>query len=445
MRVNPSQLKRLPHRLHRYLDGRPQLKTVLANTGWLLADKVVRISVGFLIIVWLARFLGPEQFGILSYALAFFSLFTAFATLGLDGIVVRDLVQKADSDDRVLGTAFALKCFAAVGGAFFGLVSIWLLRPSDVLMRSFVAILMAGGAFYAFDVIEFWFQARVEARFSVLAKNTAFLVASLGKALLILLGAPLIAFAVVQSTEILLGAVGLIIVFHLRGGRISRWRFDAAVARRLAKDGWPLVLASLAVVIYMRIDQIMVGEMLGDHYAGVYTAAMRVAEVWYFIPVSIVASVTPAIIQAKQVGSDLYYERISRLFRLLFIIAVGIAVPVTLFADRIAALLYGEIYDGVGSVLALQIWTGVFVFLGVAQTPWTVAEKQAKLALFRTGVGALANVLLNFVLIPIYGVLGAAIATVIAQALSSVILNAASKSTRKIFVLQLKAMLLVVK
>ncbi len=279
----------------------------------------------------------------------------------------------------------------------------------------------------------------MESRWVIYARNSAFILVSAIRIALILHHAPLVAFAWAGSLEVLLAATGLIVAYKANGHRILEWSVKAQRIRQLLKDGWPLALAGMAVMLYMKVDQIMLGQMLGNRAVGMYSAAVRVSEVWYFIPMSIVASVSPLLIEARKVSADLYYERLSDLFRLMVAIALVIAIPMTFLAGSVAAVLYGNDYEGVGPVLAIHIWAALFVFLGVAQSPWTINEGVTKLALLRTSVGAVVNILLNFLLIPRSGPLGAAIATTISQALSAVFLNAFSSKTRKIFRLQLNS------
>jgi PST family polysaccharide transporter len=237
----------------------------------------------------------------------------------------------------------------------------------------------------------------------------------------------------------LLGALGLVLAYRANGQRALSWGVSVQQIRQLMKDGWPLALAGMAVMVYMKIDQIMLGQMLGNRAVGMYSAATRISEVWYFIPISIVASVSPSLIEAKKASTELYYQRLSNLFRFMVLIALAIAVPMTFAAGYLATALYGNDYEGVGPILAIHIWAALFVFLGVAQSPWTINEGLTKLALLRTFVGAVANVFLNLLLIPKNGAIGAAIATTISYGLSAVILNAFSSKTRKIFQLQLNS------
>jgi PST family polysaccharide transporter len=434
----------LPDLIRNRLAGRANLRKVIGNTGWLFADRILRMAIGLVVGVWIARYLGPDQFGQLNYALAFVALFGFLVSFGLDGIVVRDLVQDPARGNEILGTAFIIKlvgAFLSIGAA---IVAIRLLQPSDANVHVLVAIIAAGTAFQTLDVIDFWFQARIEARYVVYARGASFVIASVVKVVMIMTNAPLIAFAWVVSLELLFSALGLVLAYRTTGQRLSLWTANQQRIRRALSDCWPIAIAGVAVVVYMRIDQVMLGQMLGNEAVGVYSAAARISEVWYFIPTAIVASVTPALIEAKKLSTTLYYVRVSQLFRLMSGIALAIAIPLTFASDYVASLLYGDAYEGVGTILAIHIWAALFVFLGVAQSPWSINEGLTRVALLRTVLGAVANVVLNLLLIPPYGPMGAAVATTISYALSAVILNAFSKSTQRIFVLQLKSMLLIV-
>jgi PST family polysaccharide transporter len=441
--MNSIWIKYLPDFMRDRVAGRQNLQKLIGNTGWLFADRMLRIGIGLVLGVWIARYLGPDQFGLFSYAGAFVSLFSIFATLGLDGIVVRELVREPDVKNGILGSAFALK-LAGSGITLLAAVSaIVILRPADTLVHQLVAIIAAGTIFQSLDTIDLWFQARVESRYSVYARSSAFLLVSALKVVLILKNAPLIAFAWAGVLELLLGAAGLALAFRLNGQHLLAWKLSLPKIRQTLKECWPLALSGLAVLLYMKIDQVMLGQMLDNKAVGVYSAAIRISEVWYFIPISIVASVTPSLIEAKKLGGATYRYRLANLFRLMSAIALGIAVPMTFASGYVAKVLYGNQYEGVAPILAIHIWAALFVFLGVAQGPWNINENLTSLALIRTVIGAGANVILNILLIPRFGPIGAAIATTVSYALSAVVLNAFSRKTREIFKLQLSSMLMI--
>lgn len=417
------------------------LRAIIANTGWLFADRILRMGVGLVVGVWIARYLGVQQFGIFNYATAFVALFSPFATLGLDGVVIRYIVRDSSNKEQILGTTFWLKLLGGIVTLLLAIGSISFLHNDDKQNVWLVAILATAGIFQAFDTIDVWFQSQVQSKYTVLAKNTAFVVTTLLRIALITMQAPLLAFAWITITEIGLGTVGLVIAYKVKGYSLWSWRWSFALAKTLLKESWALILSGLTIMIYMRIDQIMLGQMVGNSAVGIYSAATRISEVWYFIPMAIVSSVSPSIFAAKETSEVLYYQRIKRLLRLMVLLAIVIAVPMTFLSKTIITMLFGNGYTAAGAVLAIHIWASLFVFVGVAISPWFIAERLSKLSMYRTLIGAIINVVLNLFLIPAYAEVGAAISTVISQAFASFLSNVINIKTRKIFHIQIKSFL----
>lgn len=439
--MNARWLKYLPGLLRDRLVGRVGLQAALGNSGWLFADKAVRMGGGLLVSIWIARYLGPASFGQLSYAIAFVALFGAIATLGLDGIVVRQLVLEPENADEVLGSSFVLRMIGGCFAVFAAVLAVRFLRPGEVGAQELVAIVAAGTLFQAFDVVDLWFQSRVQSRFTVMARNAAFLAVLLVRVALILTQAGVAAFALAASAELALAALALALSFRLQGRAWAALRPRLARMRALLAESWPLLLSSLAVLVYMRIDQVMLAAMLGEREVGLYAAAVRVSEMWYVIPTVIVSSVMPSLTQARARSEALYYQRLQTLFNLLVRAAYLAAIPVSLCAGPLMRLLYGESYAIAGTVLAVHVWTVVFVFLGVAYSPWIFNERRSYFWMVQTVAGACLNVLLNLWLIPSQGAVGCAIAAVLAQALANWLANGLFAPTRRIFRMQTKSLL----
>ena len=441
--MNQAWIQFLPSSLRSKLDGRYTLQKILSNTGWLFADRLLRMGVGLFVGVWVARYLGPEQFGLFNYAIAFVSLLSPIATLGLDNLVVRDLVHDPANKNEILGTTATLKFIGAVLAWLLIMSSIWLMRPGDTTTQWLVGVLAIGLLFQTFDSIDFWFQSQIQSKFTVIARSIAFVLVTGARVALIEIKAPLIAFAWLGCAEALLVSVGLVIAYKIQGWRLSAWQNSSARACNLLKHSWLLILSGLAIMIYMKIDQIMLGQMIGNDAVGIYSAALKISEVWYFIPMAIISSVFPTIVAVKTNDSELYYTRLSNLFSFMVRLAYTIAIPITLFSGWLIKFLFGSHYTAAAPVLAIHVWANIFVFLGVAQESWNISEGLFKLSLQRTLIGAAINILLNLILIPLYASIGAALATVIAYAFSAVITNIFNQSTRKILLLQIKAMLLI--
>lgn len=437
--TTPKWLALLPPFLRSKVVSRTNLQKILINTGWLFGDKILRMGVGLLVGVWVARYLGPEQFGLLNYAGAFVALFTSVANLGLNGIVVRDLVQDPSTAETTMGTAFILSVLGGISAFGLSVLAISYVRPNDELAKFIVVLLSLLMVLKAGDVVRYWFESQVQSKYVVWMENSVFISISAVKIVLILIRAPLISIVWAIFTESLIVAVGLMGIYTWRGGKLSAWRSRFTRAKVLLKDSWPLILSGLAIMVYMRIDQIMLGQILGDESVGIYSAAVKISEVWYFVPMAIVASVFPSIIEAKNKSEALYHERLQKLFNVVVMLALAVAIPMTFLSDWVVTLLFGTTYHQAGSVLAVHIWAGIFVFLGVASANWFLIEGLQRYSFYRTLSGAVVNVGLNLILIPKFGVIGAAWATVVSQACASIFFNLFNSKTRPVFFMQCKS------
>ncbi|MRR06370.1 MAG: flippase [Deltaproteobacteria bacterium] len=404
----------LPLFVKQRLEGRHQLHRIIANTGWLFADKLIRMGMGLLVGVWVARYLGPDQFGLLNFAGAFAALFTAIASLGLDGIVVRNLVRRPGERNEILGTALLLKLTGGSLSIALAMIAVRLMRPADTLTHWLVGIAIAGTIFQAIDPIDFWFQSQVRSKYTVYAKNGAFLLTAILKVILILVKAPLMAFAMAGLAEIAMGSIGLLLAYRATGGFITVWRARLPLARELLRDSWPLILSGVVIMIYMRIDQVMIGQISGNQEVGVYSAAVRLAEVWYFIPTAVVSSVFPGIVEARAIGDEPFYGQLQKLYNFMAFLAYAVALPVTFIAGPVVNILFGSAYEKAGPMLAVLIWAGLFTNLGVARSSFLTAMNWTRLHFLTVSLGCVINVGLNFLLIPRYGGMGAVIASFVA-------------------------------
>jgi O-antigen/teichoic acid export membrane protein len=426
--------------INRRIAHRPNLVKIIHNISWLFFDKIFRMGVGFFVGVWIVRYLGPEQFGLLSFATAFVGLFGAFSALGLQEIVVRDIVRNPDCAPETLGTAAILQLIGAVAAYLIVLVAIAYLRPDDVMLRTIVAIFGLTMLLKASEISAYWFESKVLSKYTVWFQNVVFLVFAAVKVILILEQESLIAFVWIMLAEVVVIAIILLGVMSKHGLMLTKLRVSLKRAKSLLKDSWPLLLSGIAITIYMKIDQIMLGHMIGDEAVGIYSAALRISEFWYLIPMVIVASTFPAILESKKRSENQYYARLQKLFDLMVVISLGLALPMTFLSTSIITILFGEAYRDAGIVLSIHIWASVFVFLGVASSKWYIAEGRQLLSLKRTIIGAFMNVGLNLWLIPVYGTVGAALATVLSYSMPGFFFEAMHKETRKIFFLKVKAL-----
>lgn len=431
-----------PAYLKRRIAHRPNLVKIIDNIGWLFFDRILHIVTGLLVGIWVARYLGPEQFGLLNYATALVAMFGAFATLGLQGIVVRDLVKNPEEATTTLGTAFLLQLLggiAAIGAILF--VVIWL-KPEDTLTQTIVAITAFRLVFKSSDVIKYWFESKVASRHTVVVENSILVLIATTKVVMILNHAPLVAFVWCTLVEAVLVSIGLFAIYAKRASNLANWSIRLDRAAGLLRESWPLLLSGLAVMLYMRVDQLMLKEMIGAEAVGIYSAALRISETWYTVPTIVTASIFPAIIESKRLSETLYQERMQKLLNVLVAFALFGAILTTLAANWLVAALFGSHYAEAAPILMIHAWAGVFTFLGVASGKWYILEGMTRPLFYRTLAGVVTNIPLNLALIPVAGAQGAAVATVVSYSVVALFYDLATPQTRPLFKLKMNALTL---
>jgi len=385
-----------------------------ANTSWLLGERILRMAVSLFVTIYVARYLGPEHFGLLSYALSFVWLFSSLASFGTDNILVRELVRHPEQRKNLIGTVFWLKvCGSVVMGA--AIAAVLYLRTEDQQTYWLIALIALGFLFQATNVVEFYFQAQVQSKFTVRAQIIQLLITSLFKIYLVWDKAELVWFAVALMLDQAVVAVLFLIMYSWKIEKFPYLSFNIIKAKLLLKDAWPLIFAGMVVSIYMKIDQVMLKEMLNAKAVGVYAAAVRLCETWYIVPTALMASLFPAVVEARKKSETIYEERIQKLYDLMIWGSVAVALPTTLISNWIILILYGIDFQEAADVLSIYIWAGVFVSLGVASSKWLVTENLQRYLFYITTLGAIMNVGCNLWFIPIYGIKGAAFATFLAQ------------------------------
>lgn len=385
----------------------------IANTCWLFGDRLLRMGVGLLVGVWVARYLGPEGYGLLSFAGSYVMLFSALALFGLESLVIRELVTHPSDRGAILGTSCLIRLLTGLCSYLLALIMLLVIHPDDKLTMLLVAILGSSLLLQALDVTDLWFQSRVASRFSVISRSCAFLLSSCGKAAMVVSGASLTAIAIVTASEAFLAALALVLAYRISGERVSHWRWSSAWFKKLWANSIPLVLSGIVLMIYLRIDQVMLGAMASPADVGQYAAAVRISEIWYFVPAAIVSSLFPGLVLLRDSDPALFQEKLQQLYNLLAFLGYAVAVPVSLLSPWLVKLLFGVAYAPAGPLLAVLIWAGLFANITVVRNAHFITLEWGKALLWSTTLGAAGNVLLNLLLIPRFGAMGAAAATCI--------------------------------
>ncbi|MBI1283652.1 MAG: oligosaccharide flippase family protein [Thiobacillus sp.] len=390
------------------------MKTQLfANLNWLFADRILRIVGSLVIGIWVARYLGPGNFGLLNFALSFVALFGMVGRLSIDQVAVRELTKFPEREKEILGSTFRLKLWGSLAATVLVLPAAWLAQPDNPLFLLLVAIMAFGILFNALDAIDIFYQARVLSKYVVQARSIAFLILSAIRVGLIFGNFSVLWFALASTMEIALYAGLLVWIYRHKEGRGSGWNWQRSTARHLIKDGWPLIAGSLLFILHTRIDQVMIGQMLGEVHVGLYSAAISISEAWMFVPVLIVQAVMPYFVQLRESDPTGYRHRLIQLYSAMFWAGVAVGIITMLIGQRAIVFLFGEAYSGASAPLVLIIWTGIFVAQALVRGIWVISENLQLFRLFSSLIAVPINIVLNLFWIQKYGIEGAAAASLI--------------------------------
>jgi len=410
------------------------------NTSWMMGEQLLRMIAGLLVGIWIVQYLGPEQFGIFSYAVAFTSIFVGVAKLGLDGSIIgRELINHPQQQDVYLGTAFWLK----IMGASIVLLLLAIMTPflyNDSTINLYIFIIATGFIFQSFEVIEFYFQSQVLSKIVSICKIIQIIISSVIKLYLILSESELIWFVLVTTFDVFSLAVTYIIAYKLKKNIAFYTHFDLTTAKQLLKNSWSLMLSAFLIAAYMRIDQILIKEILGEHDLGIYSSAIRLSEFFYVVPLIISTSLLPAVFNAKKNNEEIYRQRLQKIYNLMVWITVSTALLTSIFSEEIITILYSNEYKAASSVLTIHIWSNVFLSLGFVGSMWILAENLQIYTNYFIIIGIIINVSMNLLLIPYYGIVGSAMSVLISHAASSYLAPALFKKTRLRFNMSTKGL-----
>ncbi|MDQ5912074.1 MAG: Polysacc synt protein [Patescibacteria group bacterium] len=388
------------------------LKKYFENTGWAILSRAISIIISFFITVYLVRYLGPENYGQLSYAISFVALFSIFASFGVDNILHRDIIKYPEKRGEYLGTAFVLKLLTGIFATILTVLSAITLTDSDV---SKLVIFLLSGTFIlqAFNVINTEFQADVKLKYTSIISLITVVILSLLKIMVIIFSKGIIYLGGIMLLEAIINASLLIYIHFYVYGNIKTWFFTKHTAYILMTESWPFIFIAFFASVYTRIDQVMLKHLVNTSSVGLYDAAVRLGEIWGFIPSLIVASMFTAIINAKKINNTEYRKRLLHLSFVVTVVSTIIATFIAIFSKNIVNFIYGVDFEASAEILSIYVFSTIFLIIGSIVQQYLTIENKRMTIFFLTLGTALLNISLNFILIPIYGIIGAAWATLI--------------------------------
>lgn len=388
-------------------------KRFVGNTSWMLAQNIYSMVLSLVVGSLSARFLGPANYGLLGYGASLVNLFNTISALGLDAILINELVIKKEKSGELIGTTVLMRFFASVVSIILISIFVVVLEPENRMLHIVTFFQAISIVLQIHQVFKLWFQAELQAKYYVIASSIALTVSSAWRVALLYMKASVYWFALSTSIQ---AAVILVITYCIfkRTAKL-KLTFSKDCAKYLISRGFHFIIANLAITIYTQMDKIMLGKILDESMVGLYTAAMNIAIMWEFIPTSIINSARPIVIATRRENPAEYIKREKLLLLALTILGACVGIGITVFGQLAMNILYGESYLCATPTLTILIWSTCFAMLGSGRSVWLIAEEMYAYQQYMVVMGAIINVVLNAVLIPTIGLNGAAISTLVAQ------------------------------
>ena len=396
-------------------------KKVLKNAGWIVGCKVFKALLTLIVTAITTRYLGVEKYGLISYAAGLVAFVVPIMQLGLNSTMVHEIVLRPDEEGKVVGTSMTMSSLSSilciVGVIAFSMVANAGETDTIIVCAVYSAMLF----FQALEMIHFWFQAKLMSKYSAITMLFAYLVVTLLQVVLVALKANVYFFAISYSVDFLLIALILVVIYNKKSDQ--KLSFSFSLAKQLFSVSKYYIVSNLMVAIFAQTDKIMLKLMMGNAETGIYSAAYNCAIMANFVFAAIIDSMRPEIFNGKQESQEIFESRMSELYSVIIYLSLITCAIITAFSPLVIKIMCGDGYIGSIAVLRVSVWMTMFSYIGTARSVWILAEGKQKYLWILNLCGAVLNIGLNFLLIPILGALGAAVASVATQIFANVILG----------------------
>lgn len=416
-------------------------RKVMKNVYWAVLGKVVGILNQLLVGIMVARYLGPEQFGLMNYVLSYVMLFSVLATFGLDGIEIREMSKTNADKNAIMGTAFGLR----LGFSLFTIVLIFLtlLRfESDPYTFVMVMVFSLSLVCFSFNVIRNYFTSIILNEYVVKTEMSRSVVGALIKVALLLCHCSLTWFIVASTFDFMLVAGGYVFSYRKKVGALRDWKFDTGIAKSLMHASFPLLLSGTAIIIYQKINAVMIRNMLDNAAVGQFSVAAKIIELGVFVPMIVAQTVTPLLVKAHQEDPVRYLQKRQQFMDIMVWSSVAMAAIICLLAAPAIRILFGAEYVAAIPVLQILAWKTVFIALQSASGVMILVENLQRWVVIRNLVGLVVSVVVNYLLIPVWGIVGSAIAAVLTMAFAGYFSHMLIKPYRYLVSVQTNAVFL---
>ncbi len=415
-------------------------KTV-KNAGYLIVGKVIQMAFALVISLLTARYLGPSNYGLINYASAYTGFAAAVCTLGINNVLVKEFIDHPGDEGMVIGTTLGLRAISSLLSALAIAAITFVVDADEPTTKLVVVLASVGVIFQISETFNYWFQSRLESKVTAIATLVAYLISSAYKVYLLIAGRSVEFFVLVSSLDYL--CLGIILLSQYKKRTNSAIRFSWNYGKNLLGKSYHFIFSGLMISIYAQTDKLMLKHMIGQTENGYYATAVAVCGMWCFILSAVIDSVYPSIMEAAKVNNEtLFRKRNVQLYAIVFYLSAFASLCFTVLARPVILILYGESYLPAAAPLRIITWYTAFSYLGVARNAWVVAKDRQKYLFRIYAASALANVVLNYLLIPSLGASGAAVASLAAQVFTTLIVPFFIKDMRENSMLMLDAIML---
>ena len=410
------------------------------NASWLIGGKVAQMVLSFFVSILTARYLGPGNYGIISYVNAYVAFFTSLCTLGLNSVIIKDFVDKPEEQGETIGTSLAMRFISSFLSALM-ILCIVRVVDSDEPTTIIIAVLCSiSRVFQVLDTLNYWFQSRYESKVTSIATFVAYAATALYRIVLLALQKNVELFAFATSVDyIVLGAILFYAYKKHNGPKLS---VSFSRGKSLLGRSYHYILSGMMVAIYGQTDKFMLKQMLDETSVGYYSLASTVNLMWVFVLQAIIDSMYPTIMNLYGKDKKTFERKNRKLYAIVIYVSMMAAVCFVIFAPLVIRILYGEAYLPAVGPLRIITWYTIFSYLGVARNAWIVCENKQKYLKYMYLSASFINVGLNYIMIPMWGASGAALASLITQICTSLILPCFWKDMRPNVKLMIDAFLL---
>jgi len=400
----------------------------ISNTNWLLFKNIYSMLLSLLVGSLSVRYLGPSNYGLIGYGASLVSLFTSISQLGLNNIIMNELVKKPEEKGKTLGTALVMRLAASCTSFLCVLIFVSIVEPDNKILLIVTALQAFAIICNTYELLNEWFLSELKAKVYVIAASVGVTIVGVWKIILLMLGASVQWFAASTTIQALVCG-GIILVIFMKQKQFVLG-FSIACAKELFGRSKHYIISGLAIALYTQMDKVMLGKMMGEREVGLYTSAMTIAMLWEFIPTSIINSARAVILERKNKDSADYLKLFQMLLLGISVMGICVGIGIQIFGKYIILLLYGKDYIEAVPLLQILIWSTSFAMLGLARGVWNVAEDKNQYVKYYTIIGGIFNLIFNYFAIQVWGMAGAAIGTLLSQMVVSLVAPMFWKDTR---------------